>query len=82
MGKGKGKNYKGFQKPKPKLKSKSKAGSQAKPPKEGICFFYNEPGHWKRNYKLYMDDLKKQKGSWTNSLGIHVIEINLSTSNS
>ena len=39
VGKGKGKNYKGFQKPKPKLKPKSNAESQAKPPKEGICFF-------------------------------------------
>ena len=45
VGKGKGKNYKGFQKPKPKLKPKSKAESQAKPPKEGICFFCNELGH-------------------------------------
>ena len=83
MCKGKGKNYKGFQKPKPKLKPKSKAKSQAKPPNEGICFFCNEPGQWKRNYKLYMDYLKKKnKGSRTTSSGIHVIEINLSTSDS
>ena len=81
VGKGKGKNYKGFQKskPKPKLKPKSKAESQAEPPKEGICFFCNESGHWKRNCKLYLDDLKKKKGSGTTSSGIHVIEINLST---
>ena len=82
VGKGKGKNYKGFQKPKAKLKPKSKDKSQAKPPKEGICFFCNEPGHWKRNCKLYLDDLKKNKGSVTTSSGIHVIELNLSTSDS
>ena len=75
VGKGKGKNYKGFQKPKPKLKPKSKAESQAKLPKEGLCFFYNEPGHWKRNCKLDLDDLKKKKkGSGTTFSGIHVIE--------
>ena len=47
VGKGKGKTQKGFQKPKPKLKPKpkSKAEPQAKPLKEGICFFCNEPGH-------------------------------------
>ena len=84
VGKGKGKTQKGFQKPKakPKPKPKSKAEPQAKPPKEGICFFCNEPGHWKRNCKLYMDDLKKNKGSATTSSGIHVIEINLFTSDS
>ena len=50
-GKFKIKASKGLQKPKPKPKP-------AKPPKEGICFFCNEPGHWKRNCKLYLDDLK------------------------
>ena len=76
MGKGKGKikASKGLQKPKPKPKP-------AKPPKEGIHFFCNEPGHWKRNCKLYLDDLKK-KGSATTSLSIHVIKVNLSTSDS
>ena len=66
MGKGKGKikASKGFQKPKPK----PKPTPQAKPPKEGIYYFCNEPGHWKRNCKLYL-----KKGSATTSLGIHVI---------
>ena len=82
VNKGKGMNYKGFQKPKPKLKPKYKVESQAKPPKEGICFFCNEPGHWKRNCKLYLDDLKKNKGSVTISSSTHVIEINLSHSDS
>ena len=74
--KGKGKTQKGFQKPKPK--PKSKAEPQAKPPKEGICYFCKEPDHWKRNCKLYLNDLKK-KDSATNFSVIHVIEINLST---
>ena len=79
VGKGKGKATKGLQKPKPKPKPKSKAEPKAK---EGICFFCNEPGHWKRNCKLYLDDLKKKKGGETTSSGIHVIELNLSTSDS
>ena len=76
-GKGKIKASKSFQKPKPK----SKPAPQAKPPKEGICYFCNEPSHWKRNCKVYLDDLKK-KGSATTSSGIHIIEVNLSTSDS
>ena len=79
VGKGKARATKGFQKYKPKLKPKFRAESQPKPPKEGTCHFCNEPGHWKRNCKLYLDDLKKKKGSGTTSSGIYVIEINLST---
>ena len=79
--KGKAKDYR---KPKPNLDTKGKKPKtkqpKAKEPKEGQCFFYNEPGHWKRNCKLYLDDLKKKKGSETTSLGIYVIEFNLSTS--
>ena len=43
MGKGKGKikAFKGFQKP----KAKPKPVPKGKPPKEGICYFYNELGH-------------------------------------
>ena len=39
----------------------------------GNEFFYNELDHWKRNCKLYLEDLKKKKGSETTSLGIHAI---------
>ena len=42
---------------------------KAKEPKEGQCFFCNEPSHGKRNCKLYLEDLKK-KGSETTSSGI------------
>ena len=54
-GKGKGNKAK-----KGKGQSKPKA-KKPKPPKEGVCFFYNEQGHWKRNCKLYLEDLKKKK---------------------
>ena len=52
-GKGKGKAGKSNAQPKPKPKAKA--------PKEGVCFFCNELGHWKRNCKLYLEDLKKKK---------------------
>ena len=73
-GKGKGnkaKKGKGQSKPlakKPKL------------PKEGVCFFCNEQGHWKRNCKLYLEDLKKKKSRKATILGIYVIEVNPPTS--
>ena len=56
--KGKGKIGKSNTQPKPKT------GPKVKAPKEGVCFFYNEPDHWKRNYKLYLEDLKKKKEEW------------------
>ena len=75
-GKGKGKGKSNAQ-PKPKPKPKAKA------PKEGVCFFCNEPGHWKRNCKLYLEDLKKKKKTGeTSSSGIYVIQINFSPSSS
>ena len=73
-GKGKTKGQPKVKKPKPQPKEK--------PPKEGVCFFYNEPGHWKRNCKLYLEDLRKKKGIETTALGIYVIQVNLSTSTS
>ena len=73
-GKGKGNKAK-----KGKGQSKPKA-KKPKPPKEGVCFFCNEQGHWKRNCKLYLEDLKKKKSSEATTLGIYVIEINLCTS--
>ena len=72
-GKGNTRAMKGS-KPKPKPKPRAKS------PKEGVCFYCNEPSDWKRNYKLYLEDLKKKKSRQTTTLGIYVIEINLSTS--
>ena len=82
-GKGKGKRKQQNAKGKGKLKAKGKdfkPKAKGKPPKEGICFFCEKPGHWKRNCKLYLDDLKKKKSSGATTSGIFVIEVNLSTS--
>ena len=73
-GKGKGnKAKKGQGQSKPKTK-------KPKLHKEGVCFFCNEQGHWQRNSKLYLEDLKKKKSSEATTSGIYVIEVNLSTS--
>ena len=79
--KGKGKHQR-----KAKLKTFDKGKGKSKPkcfkPKlkvtkeEGVCLHCNEPGHWKRNCKLYLKELKK-KGSATSTSGIFVIEINM-----
>ncbi|KAL8127555.1 hypothetical protein AgCh_014458 [Apium graveolens] len=52
-------------------------------PKVGDCHYCKKPGHWKMNYHIYMEDLKKKKVVVSASnLGIYVIEVNLSTSTS
>ena len=85
-------NRKGFKnKGKSKGKGKGKSNAQPKPkpepnakaPKEGVCFFCNEHGHWKRNCKLYLEELnKKKKTGETSSSCIYVILINISPSSS
>ncbi|KAI3729037.1 hypothetical protein L6452_17683 [Arctium lappa] len=76
-GKSKGKSI-----AKPTSKSLKPKGGIKKPkvtvPKEGECFYCNKPGHWKMNCPLYVQE--KKKGSVTSTLGIYVIEDNLSTS--
>ena len=80
-GKGKGKQYNAKGKGKLKAKGKDfKPKAKGKAPKEGTCFFCEQPGHWKRNCKLYLEDLKKKKGSDATTSGIYVIEVNFSTS--
>ena len=67
----------GNKKPKPNPDTKGEKPKtkqpKAKEPKEGQCFLCNEPGHWKRNCKLYLEDLKKKKGSETTSSCIFII---------
>ena len=85
--KGKG----GVGKRKSKTKSKGKVGPKPKendpkapkpkPQKDGICFHCNKLGHWKRNYPLYLEELKKNGGGASTS-SIFVIEVNLSISTS
>ena len=70
---------KGNKAKKGKGQSKPKA-KKPKPPKEGVCFFCNEQCHWKRNCKLYLEDLKKKKSNEATTSGIYVIEVNMSTS--
>ncbi|KAG8642583.1 hypothetical protein MANES_12G098649v8 [Manihot esculenta] len=51
---------------KPKLKGGNGPKGRVKPKwqtKEGICIHCKEPGHWKRNCKLYLDECKKKKSS-------------------
>ncbi|MCQ7222035.1 DDE-type integrase/transposase/recombinase [Salmonella enterica] len=50
-------------------------------PKEGDCFHCGATGHWKRNCKVYLEDLKKKR-SETSASGIFVIEVKLSISSS
>ncbi|KAK9160243.1 hypothetical protein Syun_006584 [Stephania yunnanensis] len=60
----------------------STSQSQKEKEKEGNCHFCHALGHWFKNYKLYLENLKKKKSSVTTALCIYVIEVNLSTSDS
>ncbi|KAK5825801.1 hypothetical protein PVK06_020667 [Gossypium arboreum] len=68
---------------KPKAKAKPKDNGNAKPnkgksalkPKEGVAkegkyFNCGETGHWKSNYPIYLEKVKKAKGSGASTLGI------------
>ena len=81
-GKGKWKGNGSGGKTKESNKPKTKpAPKKTKPLKEGVCYFCNEPGHWKRNCKLNLEDLKKnKKDSDAIAVGIYVIDIHFSTS--
>ncbi|KAL8104297.1 hypothetical protein AgCh_028499 [Apium graveolens] len=47
-----------------------------------VCFHCNKVGHWKRNCKVYLVELKKKKGSETTASdsGMFMIEVNMSLS--
>jgi hypothetical protein len=76
--KGKGKE-KVFDEPS-SYKPKTKGKFSPSPDEE--CFHCHKKGHWFRNYKKYLEEQKKKKGSETSASGINVIEINIVVSSS
>ena len=63
---------------KPAARPNPPPAKKAKTSKDAVCFFCQKPGHWRRNCKLYMEDLKKKKNEASTS-GIFVIGVHLST---
>ena len=57
-------------------------GPKASKLKDVACYYCDKTGHYKRSCPVYLEDLKKKKSGETTPSGIHVIEINLSTSTS
>jgi hypothetical protein len=64
------------------LSSKPKTKGKSGPSPYEECFHYHKKGHWYRNYKKYLEEQKKKKGSETSTSGINVIEINIAVSSS
>ncbi|KAL4290178.1 hypothetical protein GQ457_14G017370 [Hibiscus cannabinus] len=71
---------KGIGKTKPKGKNalKPKGGIN----KEGKCFHCDNPGHWKRNNPIYLEEVMKAKAVGASVSSIYVIDVNMSTSTS
>jgi hypothetical protein len=57
----KNKKKKNVGKQKGKKKIQKKKGKTAEPKPKGKCFHCDQDGHWKRNCKKYLDELKKKK---------------------
>src|SRR5665213_1336934 len=57
---------------KPKTKGKEKS-------KDETCYHCHKTGHWKRNCKSNLEEVKKGKASEAGVSGINVIEIHIST---
>ncbi|RVW25356.1 Retrovirus-related Pol polyprotein from transposon TNT 1-94 [Vitis vinifera] len=56
------------QKDKKKIQKKKRKVVEPKP--KGKCFHCNQDGHWKRNYKKYLDELKQKKKQASNHVCI------------
>ena len=68
----KGSKRKSKQQPKGKKKKK---GKKAEPAQKGTCHHCGKEGHWRRNCKIYLESLKKNKASDApSSSGIFVID--------
>ena len=68
---------------KKKVGEKMPVPPKAEDPKSKVvCFHCNKVGHWKRNCKVYLAELKKKKGSETTASdsGMFMIEVNMSLS--
>ena len=66
---------------KKKVGEKMPVPPKAEDPKSKVvCFHCNKVGHWKRNCKVYLAELKKKKGSETatSDSGMFIIEVNMS----
>ena len=66
---------------KKKVGGKKPVPPKAEDPKsKAVCFHCNKVGHWKRNCKVYLAELKKKKGSETTASvsGMFMIEVNMS----
>jgi hypothetical protein len=62
--------------------SKPKTKGNPSPSPDEECFHCHKKGHWFRNYKKYLEEQKKKKGSETSTSCINVIEINIEVSSS
>jgi hypothetical protein len=62
--------------------SKPKTKGNFVPSPDEECFHWHKKGRWFRNYKKYLEELKKKKGSETYTSCINVIEINIAISSS
>ncbi|KAL8155059.1 hypothetical protein AgCh_000444 [Apium graveolens] len=68
---------------KKKVGEKTPVPPKAEDPKSKVVYFHcNKVGHWKRNCKVYLAELKKKKGSETTASdsGMFKIEVNMSLS--
>ncbi|KAK8600824.1 hypothetical protein V6N12_050672 [Hibiscus sabdariffa] len=71
---------KGNGKTKPKGKEALKPKGEIS--KDGKCFHCGKTGHWKRNFPIYLEDVKKAKAVGASVSGIYVIDVHVSTSSS